>query len=141
VALTVSWDIWKHARLPIEIYGSEGSILNPDPNFFGGPTRASARNGDWRDLDLSRHPFGSPTRKNNAGGDVADYRMVGVFDMACAIAQGRPHRASGELALHVLEVMEALERSSVEGRRIRIETICERPDAVPLGEGEKVFLD
>ena len=39
VALTVSWDIWKHARLPIELYGTEGSLLNPDPNFFGGPTR------------------------------------------------------------------------------------------------------
>jgi predicted dehydrogenase len=141
VALTVSWDIWKHARLPIEIYGSAGSLLNPDPNFFGGPTRISARNGEWRDLDLSRHPFGKPTRKNNAGGDVADYRMVGVLDMACAIAQGRPHRASGELALHVLEVMEALERSSVEGRRIRIETICERPEVVPMGAGEEVFLD
>lgn len=141
VALTVSWDIWKHARLPIEIYGSEGSLLNPDPNFFGGPTRISARNGEWRDLDLARHPFGAPTRKNNAGSDVADYRMVGVLDMACAIAQGRPHRASGELALHVLEVMEALERSSVEGRRIRIETLCERPEAVPMGAGEEVFLD
>ena len=140
VSFTVSWDIWKHARLPIEIYGAEGSILNPDPNFFGGPTRISARNGEWRELDLSAHPFGAPTRKNNAGGDVADYRMVGVFDMACAIAAGRPHRASGDLALHVLEVMEALERSSVEGRRIRIATICERPAPVPLGAGEEVFL-
>lgn len=140
VSFTVSWDIWKHARLPIEIYGAEGSLLNPDPNFFGGPTRISARNGDWRDLDLSAHPFGAPTRKNNAGGDVADYRMVGVFDLACAIAAGRPHRASGDLALHVLEVMEALERSSVEGRRIRIATICERPAPVPLGAGEEVLL-
>ena len=66
--------------------------------------------------------------------------MVGVLDMACAIAAGRPHRASGELALHVLEVLEALERSSVEGRQIRIETSCERPAPVPLGEGEAVFL-
>ncbi|MGD9507518.1 MAG: Gfo/Idh/MocA family protein [Geminicoccaceae bacterium] len=141
VALTVSWDVWKHARLPIEIYGTEGSLLNPDPNFFGGPTRISARDGEWRDLDLARHPFGAPTRKNNAGSDIADYRMVGVLDMACAIAAGRSHRASGERALHVLEVMEALERSSVEGRRIRIETLCERPAAIPLGSGEEVFLD
>ena len=140
VALTVSWDIWKHARLPIEIYGAEGSILNPDPNFFGGPTRISARNGEWRELPLDAHAFGRPTRRNDAGGEVADYRMVGVYDMACAITRDRPHRASGELALHVLEVMEALERSSVEGRRVRIETICERPETIPLGEGEEVFL-
>ena len=140
VALTVSWDIWKHSRLPIELYGTEGSLLNPDPNFFGGPTRISARGGDWRDLPLDPHPFGRPTRKNNAGNEVADYRMVGVFDMACAIVQGRLHRASGELALHVLEVMEALERSALEGREVAIETSCERPEPVPLGTGEEVFL-
>ena len=133
VALTVSWDIWKHARLPIELYGTEGSLLNPDPNFFGGPTRISARNGDWQELPLEAHPFGRPTRKNNAGSEVADYRMVGVLDMACAIAQGRPHRASGELALHVLEVMEALERSSVEGRRVRDRDQLRAARADPAG--------
>jgi hypothetical protein len=62
-----------------------------------------------------------------------------VLDMACAIAEGRPHRANGDLALHVLEVMEALERSSIEGRHIRIETICERPEPVPPGRDEEVF--
>ena len=139
VALTVSWDIWKHNRLPIELYGIAGSLLNPDPNFFGGPTRVSERAGEWRELPLDEHPFGKPTRKNNAGAEVADYRMVGVLDMACAIAQGRPHRANGDLALHVLEVMESLERSSVEARQIRMETSCERPEPVPLGEGEEVF--
>ena len=36
VALTASWDVWKHTRLPIELYGTEGSLLVPDPNFFGG---------------------------------------------------------------------------------------------------------
>jgi predicted dehydrogenase len=140
VAFTASWDVWKHARLPIELYGTEGSLLNPDPNFFGGQVRVSERNGDWRELAIDRHPFGKPTRRNNAGVEVADYRMVGVLDMACAIVRGRPHRANGDLALHVLEVMEALERSSVEGRQIRIETICERPDPVPLGEGEEMLL-
>lgn len=140
VAFTASWDVWKHNRLPIELYGTEGAILNPDPNFFGGPVRVSERDGDWRELPIDVHPFGKPTRKNNAGVEVADYRMVGVLDMACAIAQERSHRANGDLALHVLEVMEALERSSVEGRRIRIESICERPEPVPLGAGEEVFL-
>jgi predicted dehydrogenase len=140
VAFTASWDVWKHARLPIELYGTEGSLLNPDPNFFGGQVRVSERNGDWRELAIDRHPFGKHTRRNNAGVEVADYRMVGVLDMACAIVRGRPHRANGDLALHVLEVMEALERSSVEGRQIRIETICERPDPVPLGEGEEMLL-
>jgi hypothetical protein len=71
---------------------------------------------------------------------VADYRMLGVLDMAQAIREGRPHRANGDLALHVLEVLSALERSSVEGQRIRIETICDRPEPVPLGRDETVFV-
>lgn len=140
VALTASWDVWKHDRAPIELYGTEGSISNPDPNFFGGTIWLSERGGEWEDVTPSRQPFGAPNRKVGAGREVADYRMVGVFDMACGIRLGRPHRASGTLALHVLEVMESLEVSSDEGRRIGIQSSCVRPDPVPEGEGENVFL-
>lgn len=140
VTLTASWDIWKHGRGPIEFYGDEGSILNPDPNFFGGPVWVSARGGEWEDVPSGSQPFGRLNRKFDNGHEVADYRMVGVFDMASAIAAGRPHRANGELALHVLEVMESLERAADEGRRIRIESACARPSPVPAGAGEEVFL-
>jgi predicted dehydrogenase len=140
VSFTASWDIWKHTRQPLEFYGTEGSILNPDPNFFGGSVKVSAQDGKWEEVSFAGRPFGAVTREQKDGRLVADYRMAGVFDMACAIASGRPHRASGELALHVLEVMEALERSSAEDRRMVIESRCERPAPVPLGEGEEVFL-
>ncbi len=140
VGLTVSWDVWKHARVPIELYGTEGTLLNPDPNFFGGTPRVSERNGDWQDLAIEAQPFGTPNRELRTGAMVADYRIVGVLDMAQAIAEGRPHRANGDLALHVLEVLAALERSSIEGQRIRIETICERPEPVPPGVDEAVFV-
>jgi len=60
-------------------------------------------------------------------------RSIGLADMAYALRTGRPHRASGELALHVLEVMTAVERSSREGEHIRIETAPERP--APLEDG------
>ncbi|MFO1036842.1 MAG: Gfo/Idh/MocA family oxidoreductase [Geminicoccaceae bacterium] len=141
VAFTVSWDIWKHTRLPIEFYGTEGSILNPDPNFFGGTPKISVRDGDWEDLAIAAFPFGIPNRDTRRGDMVADYRIIGVLDMAQAIRAGRPYRANGDLALHVLEVMEALERSSVEGHRVRIETLCERPAPVPHGADENVFVD
>jgi predicted dehydrogenase len=140
VSFTASWDIWKHQREPIEFYGTEGSILNPDPNFFGGEVKISARNEDWQSVEISDQPFGTPTRKANNGRDIADYRMAGVFDMAAAIGQGRPHRANGGLALHVLEIMESLELAASEGRRIFTETTCERPQPVPQGAGEDVFL-
>jgi predicted dehydrogenase len=99
----------------------------------------TSRDSDWTPLDISAHPFGKPTRYTQSGLHVADYRMIGVLDMAAAIRDNRRHRVSGELAMHVLEVLEALERSSVEGRHIMIETTCERPEPLPLGEGEEVF--
>ena len=139
VSLTASWDIWKHGRPPIEIYGTVGTIQNPDPNFFGGPVTLSERNGPFVDGMMADLPFGEPNRELRDGRKVADYRMVGVFDMAAAIRTGRPHRASGDLALHVLEVMESLELSAAEGRRIDLETRCQRPAPVPFGPGESVF--
>jgi predicted dehydrogenase len=139
VAFTASWDIWKHGRTPIEIYGTEGSILNPDPNFFGGTVKISDKGGDWQDLPIADLPFGAPNRTLRSGAMVADYRIAGVLDMAAAIAQGRAHRCDGAMALHALEAMEALERSSREGRRIVLETRCERPAPVPPGTGEEVF--
>ena len=94
VGLTVSWDVWKHTRLPIELYGTEGTLLNPDPNFFGGTPRLSERNGDWQDLAIEAHPFGVANRELRSGAMVADYRIIGVLDMAQAIRRGPA--ASGE---------------------------------------------
>jgi predicted dehydrogenase len=141
VSLSASWDVWKHRRLPCEIYGTGGSLLAPDPNFFGGAPMFTERDADWQEIDTSVHPFREPNRTLRTGARVADYRIVGVLDMAMAIRAGRPHRASGALALHVLETMEALERSSVEGRHIAITSRCDRPAPLPFGAGEEVFLE
>ena len=62
----------------------------------------------------------------------ANYRSLGVADMAYAILNNRPHRCSGELALHVLEVMEAFEVASKSGEAVRIRTRIERP--APLSD-------
>ncbi len=61
-----------------------------------------------------------------------NYRSLGVADMAHAIRSNRPHRASGSLALHVLEVMEAFQTASDTGRTVAITTQTERP--APLRE-------
>ena len=139
VALSHSWDVWKHKRAPLEVYGSEGSMLVPDPNFFGGEPQVTRRDGDWTPLDIGAHPYGEPNRITRTGARVADYRIIGLLDMAAAIRAGRLHRASGTLALHVLEVLDAFERSSLEGRHIVIETPCSRPERVPTGSDEEVF--
>ena len=140
ISLSASWDIWKHNRAsPIEIYGTEGSLLGVDPNFFGNVPRVCKPNGDWEDVAIAAHPFGIANRELRNGTMQADYRIVGLIDMAMAIRHSRPHRASGDLALHVLEVLEALEASSRSGQFISIRSRCERPEPVPLGSDESVF--
>ena len=48
VTFCMSWDVWKHSHPAIEIYGSEGSLRVPDPNFFGGEVEVTERGGNWQ---------------------------------------------------------------------------------------------
>ncbi|MGI9502906.1 MAG: Gfo/Idh/MocA family protein, partial [Geminicoccaceae bacterium] len=125
VSLTTSWDVWQSERLPFEIYGSDGTMLVPDPNFFGGEPKVSDGKGDWQSLGIDGFAYGTANSKDGKGNDVADHRIIGLLDMAAAIRSDRPHRASGAMALHALEIMEAMTRASEEGRHIVIES---RPD-------------
>jgi hypothetical protein len=110
-----------------------------DPNFFGGTPQIARAGGDWEDIDTSAYAFGKPNRVMDDGRSEGDYRMIGVVDMAMAIRNNRPHRANGDMCMHVLEVLEGFERSSNEGRHVTISTPCERPAAVPKGVDEEVF--
>lgn len=123
--IITSFDIWA-ANLPrIEIYGSQGSLSVPDPNTFDGPVRIKRAGADeWTQVALS-HGFS----KNSRG--------LGVADMAAAIRTGRPHRASGELAYHVLDLMHAFHDASREGKHILMESTCAKPAALPLTLGAR----
>src|SRR5919109_1151818 len=77
VALSASWDVWKHQRLPFEIYGSEGSLLVPDPNFFGSEPRITERDAEWQVVDNASHPFRIANRTLRSGARGADYRVIG----------------------------------------------------------------
>jgi predicted dehydrogenase len=124
VTVTLSFDVARHGHAPIELYGSAGAIQVPDPNMFGGPVRIAApRATAWTDVPVSA-PYAD-----------ANYRSLGVAEMAHAILAGRPHRANGALALHVLEVMEAFETASRTGEVVRIASRVERP--APLAESVK----
>ncbi|WP_117196464.1 Gfo/Idh/MocA family protein [Rhizobium terrae] len=137
--LDASWDVWKHQRAPIEIYGTDGSLLVPDPNFFGDEPKISDKGGDWQPVDIAGFAFGERNRTLRTGREVADHRAVGVVDMAVAIRRGRPHRANGELALHVLDVLLAIGKSASDASAIEIESRCERPLALRQGTDENVF--
>jgi len=119
ITLMLSFDVHA-ARLPIiEIYGSRGTLAVPDPNMFDGPVELfDAETKEWRTHNL-------------IGAYNENSRGLGVAEMADAIASGRPHRASGALALHVLEIMHAVQQASDLGHHIDLTTTCQRPDPLP----------
>lgn len=93
----------------LEIYGQLGTILAPDPNWFGGPVRLGDKaTGTWSELPLL------------AGRPTENIRGIGVWEMSLAIQEGRPHQADGETGFHVVSIIEAILRSAAEGKPCRI---------------------
>lgn len=110
-----SFDVWGHGLPFLEIYGTEGTLRVPDPDTFGGPVcLLRARESVFREVPLTY-------------GHTENCRGIGLVDMAEAIREGRPHRASGELALHALEIMHAFLTSAGKERFVTLETACRRP--------------
>lgn len=118
--LITSFDVW-HANLPrIEIYGSEGTLSVPDPNIFGGVVRVRRAGAtEWSEVPLLF--------------DDQVGRGIGVADLAMALPSGRPHRASGELAFHVLDIMQAVEESSSAGQHVTLASSTSRPASLSMG--------
>jgi predicted dehydrogenase len=126
VTFLASWDVWKHGVPPIELQGQKASLRLPDPNWFGGDLLIAGKDEDWRKIHTDSKTFG---KKNwpATGRKFANARGLGLADMARAIIDGRPHRASGDIALHVLAVMAGILEAATEGRRTPIALRCERP--------------
>ncbi|MBU2957982.1 Gfo/Idh/MocA family oxidoreductase [Paracoccus sp. 1_MG-2023] len=129
VTLGASWDVKAHGHSNMELYGHDGTIFVPDPNFFGGEVRIDDGAGETRPDDRD-HPFGRINKVDNHGIDRADYRGAGLADMAAAIIEGRPHRCGLDLATHVVEVMQAILQAGHENRVVRLTTTCTRPEAL-----------
>ena len=119
--LLMSFDVWA-ADLPrIEVYGTGGSLSVPDPNGFHGPVRIFRAGAEsWAD-------------QPEAGGYPDAARGYGLSDLARAIRTGGPARANGDLAYHVLDVMESLLTAAETGTSISITSDVARPAPVPLG--------
>lgn len=138
VTLNASWDVWAHGHAPMELYGEEGTIRLPDPNFFGGEVRLTSRDRPVRRLPAWKHPF-AVANEETSQGPLANYRTVGLAEMAAAIVEGRPHRCSLELALHVVEVMTAILASGESGTFIEMRTRCKRPAALGVKEASALL--
>ncbi|NUU12449.1 Gfo/Idh/MocA family oxidoreductase [Curtobacterium pusillum] len=117
--VTVSFEVWATRAPLFEVHGTAGSLAVPDPNRFSDRVSiATADDREWRELPV-------------AAGYADAGRGYGLADMAHAIATDRPHRATGELAFHVLEVMEAIGRAAREHTVVEVRSRVERPALVP----------
>jgi predicted dehydrogenase len=103
-------------RTMIEVSGSDGTVAFPDPNRFDG------------DLGLKR-PFADP--EVLPGPAELSSRGTGVLEMARAIREGRPHRASGELAYHVLDTMISIEEAITSSSFVTVQSTFERQPPLP----------
>ena len=137
-SMTMSFDTWDSETPRLEIYGEDGVVSIPDPdpvhgaNDFHGPV--------WfRTRDTSRwshqpRPKGRDEWQiaENIHGFNENSRGLGLLDLAQAVEEGRAPRASGDLAFHVFEVMDAIERASGLGRYQSIQSRCDVPAPLPI---------
>ena len=107
LSLTVSFEASGQYDSALLVHGSEGALELPDANAFGGKVRIRKGRGRWTNLPYASRGEG-------------ETRGVGLDEMIEALRAGRPHRASGELGLHVLESALAVLQASKEGRTVEI---------------------
>jgi predicted dehydrogenase len=119
--VTVSFEVWASRAPKFEVYGTAGTLAVPDPNMFSDTVQlATADDREFRAVDA-----------------VAGYadagRGYGLADLARAIETDRPERASGQLAFHVLEIMESVLRAGATHEIVELRSTVERPAPVPHG--------
>ena len=145
VNLVCRFDVWDSVLPRLELYGTKGTVLIDEkdpisgPNLFGGdtlfrapeqyrwaaPTRLPELvNIPWTVVP-NRHPFNSVSHADNPRG-------IGLVDLVYAMQDGRAPRASGDMALHSLEVMECIMKSAKEHVFCTPETAFERPAPLPV---------
>lgn len=128
--IITTFAVWASDLPRIEIYGTEGTLSVPDPNSLCGPVRVrKAGSSSWQDVQLT-HPHSDSTKWG-----------IGVADMAHAILSGREHRAKGEQAFHVLDVMHGFLDASRDGKHYIPVSTMTRPTPVPTGLAEDTLDD
>jgi len=146
ISFIASWDVWRHGVRPIELHGTLASLRVPDPDTFGGRVEVSGgdlppnmhdaeeaakvgQRPEWaitetthKQFGAINYPFDHPT--------IANYRSIGLAEMANAIVEGRPHRCNGDFALHVLATMLGILDAASTGQPVHIVQSCEKPAAL-----------
>ncbi|MBD1383604.1 Gfo/Idh/MocA family protein [Metabacillus arenae] len=118
--IITSFDVWGTKLPNIEIHGSLGSIIVPDPNHFGGT------------VYVKRHNYSEFVEVPLTHGFDTNSRGLGVVDMANAIINGQEHRANAEMSYHVLEIMHGFYLSSESNTHYELNSTCKKPEPFPM---------
>jgi predicted dehydrogenase len=130
VTIGASWDVFSHGHHNIELYGTEGSVYVPDPNFFGGDITITDQSGTKTRVEPWDHPFGKINQTGGDGVGRANYRTAGLADMMQAIEKGKSARCGLDVALHAVDIMTSLLKAGETGKVITLSTTCDRPKAL-----------
>ena len=145
IGLTLSFDVIAHQRNHIEFYGKEGSMIVPDPNMFGGSVYVCKKLGQpWKEYKTNKMPLGkinirSKSLRANESPINANYRGVGLAEMAYCIENRKIHKCNGELSLHVLDIIQSTMKASITGKKQIINTSCKIPKKFTLKEIKKIL--
>ena len=133
IQVFLSFDVINHQRNHIELYGTKGSMIVPDPNMFGGSVfLISTDSGEWKehsssDMLIGKTNIFNKSVRSNEEPEVANYRGVGLSEMIDAIKNNRTNRCNGELSLHVLDMIDSTINAAINGVEQDLRTDCVRP--------------
>ena len=133
IRLTLSFDVIAHQRNHIELYGTKGSMIVPDPNMFGGSVYVCKKLGKpWRRFKTNKMALGkinirTQSSRANESPTNANYRGVGLAEMAYCIQHKKKHRCNGEVSVHVLDLIQSTMYSAKTNKPKKITTTCKIP--------------
>ncbi len=145
IRFTLSFDVIAHHRNHIELYGSKGSILVPDPNMFGGSVYTCKKlGGTWKEHKTNKMYLGKinirqKSLRANEAPINANYRGVGLAEMAYCIQNKKKHRCNGELSFHVLDIIQSIMKAARKRKRISIKSSCKIPKQFSNSEIRKIL--
>ena len=145
IRLTLSFDVIAHQRNHIELYGSEGSMIVPDPNMFGGSVYVCNKLGDpWKEYKTNKMHLGkinirSQSSRANESPTNANYRGAGLAEMAYSIENKKINKCNGELSLHVLDIIQSTMKACKTNKPLAIKTTCKKPSLFQTKDIKKIL--
>ena len=145
IRLTLSFDVIAHQRNHIELYGSRGSMIVPDPNMFGGSVYVCNKLGNpWKEYKTNKMHLGkinirSQSSRANESPTNANYRGVGLAEMAYSIENKKINKCNGELSLHVLDIIQSTMKACKTNKTQIIKTTCKKPSLFLTKDIKKIL--